>query len=1168
MSNKNKGIGKGLDLKDFAHVSSNDRKTVLKHKTTGAFMTIHHPALKPETKASLTDMKSTVADARTPLQVDEVKHAEKFAEGGQVGMDAIKKEKYAKGGGVKSPSKHIGFKLLQQIVADHYQGKGGQEYDEASVKDAMNERSNAIADRMVAEADRMQRQTPISAIEDVAEIDNSSDRVPFAQGGNAGEQRKKIFGTQSSPSKKEMRDKHIAHILDFAKNLLGLDIVPSGGKIDKATGQRRKADAEVGVDKPDWRSGKLEAQWNPDAIVHEIAHLILLPEGVGLKEGQTYMDKQYSDVQKKYGYMKQKQSQGEIQPMAVEQILRRHLGLPANKNSVPVKNNDPEMPLRAAVEDPTFEAGTRVKKGDKWVDLIRQSRFLTPENKAKLEAVMSGQLKFDHEQGWLPNMDAMGAKVAAYKEQNPQAVRQSPAMPPSSEDIAQAAPMPPSMMPQAPQPQVSMDQTPVLQPDPMTGMPMRKAMAEGGESSGGMTPRQAPQTQRTEAPQTGRCIVIPDKGYGKIIRCGMAGGGEVKVPHDMEPKSCVCGSPLHANMADGGPVRTERTEPTANAPGKCIVIPDKGWGKIIRCGMANGGEVAIHRDANPKHCMNCGGPVHMYAEGTPGGTIDPEQSWGPSTMSAGLSDKEKELNALTMMRSLNRPDAVYSASDRDVNSQITTPGQFPSNPDLEAARLVDNRGKWDVHGRDMEKVQDMERQAQIAQAANEFYGQKPQQPQLDQAAMAQEAQGLAPQPAAAPQQPQSGVASDPYGMLMQGIQEQRTGLKQGANVVTQQAAESQKILEQQAFQQQQADQEFQKRVQDNMAEYQATRADMEAGFVSPEKFWTGDPRTGEGGHSKIMAGIGMILAGFNPTTNPNAAINFLKFQMEQNLKAQETNLNAKNNLLAANLRQFGNIKDAAEWSRIQMKEMAAVQLQQAAAKYQGQAAQAAALQASGQLTREAAGDALKFSMMRAAFGGTGDESDDTARAAAIRGMMMVNPGLAQDMQSKNVPGYSGWAKTPVSPENREKLMSHNNLEDQAQYLKQFITQYNSLKAAADPRLPSFLRSPEYTKAQQMVMDLQTAIREGKLGTVYKEGEQPLLDKYMKSNPVSIFQSNEALNQIDEILRSNAHHRQIIEEGVGLPPRGPRHAETKEPQYKTVNGVKYMRGPKGEAIPVR
>lgn len=223
---------------------------------------------------------------------------------------------------------------------------------------------------------------------------------------NVREQRAKVFGTKANPSLgSSMRDKHIEHISRFARRFLNLDLQPSGGKIDPATGDRKSENPKVGVDKPDWRSGKLEAQWNPEAIIHEIAHLMLLPMGVGLKEGQQLMDKEYGRVQSQHGYMQQKRSQGEVQPMAAEQIIRRHLGLPASKIGIPVEL--PDDPPRVSVEDPNVVIGNRVpqktRSGEtKWVDLIRQSKFLNPENRQRLDDIFSGKITFHPEQGWTP----------------------------------------------------------------------------------------------------------------------------------------------------------------------------------------------------------------------------------------------------------------------------------------------------------------------------------------------------------------------------------------------------------------------------------------------------------------------------------------------------------------------------------------------------------------------------------------------------------------------------------------------------------------------------------------------------------------------------------------------------------------------------------------------
>lgn len=236
---------------------------------------------------------------------------------------------------------------------------------------------------------------------------------------NVRAQRKNVFGSKSQPSAKSpMREKHMEHIQEFAKKFLGLGLNPSGGKIDERTGQRRSDSPDIGVDKPDWRSGKLESQWNPEAAVHELAHLMLLPKGVGLEAGQKLMDKQYGDVQKEHGYMQQKRSQGEVQPMAAEQLIRRAMGLPASQVSIPVKQN---APPRVSLEDPNKVIGTRVQQGrdkqgsNKYVDLIRQSSNLHPEHRQRLQDIFSKKIVFHPEQGWIPNKKSLDAAITNRK---------------------------------------------------------------------------------------------------------------------------------------------------------------------------------------------------------------------------------------------------------------------------------------------------------------------------------------------------------------------------------------------------------------------------------------------------------------------------------------------------------------------------------------------------------------------------------------------------------------------------------------------------------------------------------------------------------------------------------------------------------------------------------
>lgn len=218
---------------------------------------------------------------------------------------------------------------------------------------------------------------------------------------NSKYQKMKVFGSKSQPAPGAVREKTMSVLKDFVKRRYGLNLTPSGGKWDEKAQGRRNENPEVGVDKPDWRSGNFESQWSPDAAVHESAHLEMMPEGIGLADGQRYMDKQYADVQRNHGYMKQKQSSGEVVPMSAENPIRRRVGLPAVHRDVPVKPGTPE---RRTV-DTDEPAATRLQIGDKTVDQLASARLMRPESRERMDMIDRGEIRYNPESGWGPGED-------------------------------------------------------------------------------------------------------------------------------------------------------------------------------------------------------------------------------------------------------------------------------------------------------------------------------------------------------------------------------------------------------------------------------------------------------------------------------------------------------------------------------------------------------------------------------------------------------------------------------------------------------------------------------------------------------------------------------------------------------------------------------------------
>ncbi len=407
---------------------------------------------------------------------------------------------------------------------------------------------------------------------------------------------------------------------------------------------------------------------------------------------------------------------------------------------------------------------------------------------------------------------------------------------------------------------------------------------------------------------------------------------------------------------------------------------------------------------------------------------------------------------------------------------------------------------------------------------------QPQQPQMqqpqDQGITPPSAQGAGQEVAA--QQAGQGrdvLGLDTMGEYQRGTQERLRGQGELAGAQTQVGKEKVGLLGKQIEAEQLAKTHYQDQYNTLEQERQNLQHDVQNGQIDPEKFWDN--------HSKIASGIGMIIAGFNPTNNPNAAIGFLKNQMEMNLQAQAKNLESKQNLLRANLQQFGNLKDATTMTRIMQNDIMANQLDLAAAKAATPMAQAQLHMASGQLKQEAAIQmrpfALQQAMMRMSAGGAPGSED--AIDQSINQMQVLNPEYAKQMQSRRVPGWGLSKSIPVPEKIREDITAKTNLQSAASNLAQYSKSHTNI-------IPG---TAEYNMGVTKAMAFQQMVREGLLGTVFRESEKPLLEKFVNENPAGAFKSFTTAPQLKAIMDSNARSLQTTANSYGLTPS----AETKQ-----------------------
>lgn len=288
------------------------------------------------------------------------------------------------------------FKKILKFVSDKY-------------PDMTKEEASAMAKYMSAR----QMIRAEESLEKMADMDKSK---------NVREQRKKVFGTDpNSPRLSPKRQKMMQQIRDFTEKRFNMPLVTASGKRDETGKLREDKNNQPAYDvfspegvakekklldqykkkgikrvdpKPSWTNEQLETQPSPDAAIHEIAHMHLAPEGMAPEMFQQLMDQKWGESQSKYGHMQQKKTSGEIQPMSLENPIRREMGLPANRATKPVKENERALDY----EGDRFVEGKDSKGKKAFYD--RQSRLTTPENRERLTQVREGSLKFHPDKGW------------------------------------------------------------------------------------------------------------------------------------------------------------------------------------------------------------------------------------------------------------------------------------------------------------------------------------------------------------------------------------------------------------------------------------------------------------------------------------------------------------------------------------------------------------------------------------------------------------------------------------------------------------------------------------------------------------------------------------------------------------------------------------------------
>jgi len=496
----------------------------------------------------------------------------------------------------------------------------------------------------------------------------------------------------------------------------------------------------------------------------------------------------------------------------------------------------------------------------------------------------------------------------------------------------------------------------------------------------------------------------------KVDKPMMAEGGSTEEDYDPYKDPVLSPTPKPAPtqkcnggyMADGGEVeenegeRAER-EYIQEDPAGAAQIMDPPFKKEL----AKGGPVGPN---NPKLAESKKQPtdIRSYADGTPDAPIatpSPESAAGdPNDVTdqavdagqAGPTPQDPALQATSqgdLDPAVARKRQLYNTL-APVPWRIDDSGQTPHLDPMtwnRASELYDQETKAKADA-EMAATSNAnaENQARAAAGLPQIpvpQGSSPTQaPPTDASPMAQVQ-------SSAPAQPQAGAQnSDPFGtqrsmdVYQQGIGEAKAGISGEAAALGQEGRAQAQALEQNAQSLQQAQQTYQDHFNTLDQERQNFQQDVMNEHIDPNHYLNSKGTLG-----KISTGIGLILGGIGGglTHQQNPALQFLNDNINRDIQAQQAELGKRENLLSANMRQFGNLRDATDMTRMMQNDIVSMKLKQAAAQAADPLAKARAQQAAGNLDMSTAQIQGQMAMRRTMLQGVNNGVGNADMAAKM-----------------------------------------------------------------------------------------------------------------------------------------------------------------------------------------
>lgn len=644
-----------------------------------------------------------------------------------------------------------------------------------------------------------------------------------------------------------------------------------------------------------------------------------------------------------------------------------------------------------------------------------------------------------------------------------------------------------------------------------------------------------------EAATEGQKQEAQDKNqYGKVIM--KAGGGKVN-PND-EDKAAAVAKYERGDATPSQPASNSR--PMATRPSYQSSYGDEAWPSPSETSVGQAQNKADGGKINGNICDSCGQPhPQKLAEGGEAEYIHSKDDYGGGKhYSAEKPEGEQNKGGdffFDPQEAIKQPIDTTALPKGRLDPNTPPPPIDPEKPII--ANTMQPALNWMMTDPNKPQVTPANIATATADAkVDALQDQKDQAQNVADAtydgAVNQQAQQREPQ--------STGMGYSPEGLAQSGISHEIQGAQQTAGAISGLADKQAAALQQDAAQKQNIQTTFQSNFDNLNKERQSHIADLQKGYIDPEQYWKGDPATGQRAHSRVLSAIGVILGGLGAGWSGhggNPALAHLNGLIDKNINAQMANLGTKNNIVRYNQEQFGNLKDAADMSRVMQADVIKSQLEKAAAQSQSPLAQAAASKAIGEIDAKYQPIFMNLAIRHTLQGlGSGQSTAPGTVGQALSSLDVISPEQSKVYRERyyspyDVPGGKSIADRPIDNKTREELTNHEKFGQAASQLHSLITKSRGHLESLNP--------VERNAAAQQALIIQSLFRENALGTVYKAGEQPLLDKALDGQPLGLAHYFTELPKLEGLMHNNDMMKNATLDSYGLHP--PPHKQQSQTQ---------------------